>query len=151
MPWSRAERIAMRLLKNSLAIMLLLTGCSFRSAPCNDASFATFWASFQSATVTGDVDEVQQYVRFPLFTRGPSDGDPFVPHQAEFFALLWSRLLEQDPGLRMEPETTRAFIARHAEAPAGAVDAGGENARVADLVFSCRAGTWQLTMAYTSE
>lgn len=141
----------MRHYSRPLMLALLALGCASPPPPCDAASFGTFWSAFQSAAMQGTVSAVQQSVRFPLSTRGQMDGDPILQHAAESFPPLWEQLLEQDAGLRMEPETLREFIARHASPPADAFDSLGREARVADLVFTCNAGRWQLTTAYTSK
>jgi len=134
-----------------LFIAALALACASPRSPCDAASFAEFWSAFQSATSDGDVTAVERFVRFPLATRGPMDGDPVVQHEQGTFPPLWSQLLEQDPGPRLEPETLRDYINRQDSAPSDAVEDSGSAARVADLVFACRAGTWQLTMAFTAD
>lgn len=140
-----------RWLSGPLMLASFALGCAPSPPACDSASFAAFWSEFQQAGREGDVAAIQRRVRFPFETRGPMDGDPVLKHTADAFPALWAQLLEQDPGLQLEPETLRAYIARHDTAPADALMDNDPQARVADLVFSCDAGTWRLTMAYTTE
>lgn len=131
--------------------LLLLTGCTSRVGACDERSLADFWNEFRDAALSSDIRKLQSLASFPLATRGTSDGDPLVQHSAEEFAALWAQLIEQDPGLELSGETLRDYIARHERVPDDALDVASASARIADLEFSCSAGVWRLTMAYTGE
>jgi hypothetical protein len=113
--------------------------------------FLTFWTNFRGAVLSGDQGAVAALVKFPFETRGQLDDAPVLTHDRDAFPGVLEKLLSQDPGLTPEPSTMRQLIEANETAPAGALDAGGQSARVGVFVFVLEDGHWRLTRGYLDE
>ncbi len=120
-------------------------------ATCDTTSFTAFWQGFRAAVQSKEITAVRALVSDTFAVRGTLDSDAWVRVGENEFARQWSALLAQDPGLRIEPETLRDYVARADILPAQAVDPSQTTARIADLVFQCADGRWRLSRAYASE
>ena len=127
--------------KGLLLLMVLLAACDRQvtSAPTGPAKPAAtqsqtapeaatqspqqFWSEFRVAALAGDSAGLKTIARFPFVTRGTTDDDPAVSHDAAAFAELLPKILAEDTGLSKDGETVREFVERHAELPA--IPAGG--------------------------
>jgi len=137
-----------------LWLVVALSAACGQQAPRQEASqagFQAFWSDFRSAVLGGDRAKTLAMTAFPFKTRGPSDADPIISHDAASFSGLLDTLLTQDPGLKPEPETMRAFIERTPTVPTTTMGDGGQSARVGAFVFQWTSGRWKFTMAYTED
>jgi hypothetical protein len=109
-----------------------------------------FWGDFRAAVLANDAQKVAALTRFPFKTRGTLDADPVETHDRAWFLDALDRLLAQDPGLSMQPDTMRALIER--TRALSAESAGGRSAaRLGDFVFEKTGEKWLFTLAYTAE
>lgn len=153
----------------ALACVLALSACSRESRASNqpgarssrtpeaaggtasadrELEFSTFWNEFRAALLAGDETRLKSLTRFPLATRGPLDSDPVVAITSAGFPALLDRALAQDPGMREETDTLRAYVERTQTPPAKALGTSGATARVASFAFERVDGRWRLTMIY---
>ena len=110
------------------------------------ADFGSFWTMFRRAALENDITTLVTMTRFPLESRGPTDSDPVVRITREEFPQRFRSLLEQDSGMRAEPETLRECIERMVT-----VNVITGSARVADLAFEQVEGRWWLVRVYRSK
>jgi len=163
--------------KGLLLLMLLLAACdeqaiSTRTQPTQANPSATqpappavlesaqqFWSRFRAAALAGNTATLQQIARIPFTTRGISDDDPTVAHDAAAFAALVPRILAQDTGFNAEPETVLQYIERHSELPTIATGGGQSEPVPADaaefragpLTFARIEQRWYWQSAYLDE
>lgn len=127
------------------------------SPPANESArqeaqaFAAFWPDFRQALLAQDVDRVTAATRFPLEIRGERDSDPARRRDRGQLGDVLRQALDQDSGMRAEPESVRQFLQRTPEPAAGSVEADGSAARVGDFVFERVEGHWQLVRVYLRE
>ena len=131
----------------------------------NCTDIKVFWTNFRNAVLSANYNEIKQFVKFPLKTRGPMDSDPIIEVNEENFEKTFKSFLQQYDGMR-ENETEYDWIKNH-EMPKmlGGSDydnAGNyidlvylENdnmARFADMIIEKDSdGYWHLTLIYYSE
>lgn len=115
-----------------------------------------FWSEFRRAVRADDRAKLLALVRFPFTTRGQLDDDPIVPYDQSRFWDVYARLLSQDTGLAMEPETVRQYIEEQEQPPPYALGGGqtepvGEDAvefYAGPLTFQKIEGRWYWVSAY---
>jgi hypothetical protein len=112
--------------------------------------FQEFWQEFRAAVISDDVAKVASLTHFPFQTRGTLDEAPMLQHDRNWFMKMFPKMLQADPGLRMEPDTTRALIIRTDQITEKHAN-GKDSWRVGDLVFKRLKGQWLFTMAYWEE
>ena len=136
-----------------LLLTLMLPACLAQPPARKNAGedFQGFWSGFRAAALAGDQQKVAAMTQFPFKTRGVMDSDPVVSHDRAGFLKLWDKLLEQDPGLKPEPETMRQFIQRKTQIVAADLGRTGSTARIASFVFQKVNDRWLFTMAYVEE
>lgn len=108
-----------------------------------------FWSAFRAAVANKDNSAIASLSEFPFKTRGTLDSAPVVVHDRSSFLKVVDRMLDQDPGLKAEPETMRDLIKRTARIQPSS--AGGSSARLGSFVFQTSQGRWRFTMAYIDE
>jgi hypothetical protein len=118
-----------------------------------------FWSKFRAAALAEDHAALASMARVPFMTRGETDDDPTVTHEAAELTQLLPGILAQDTGLAAEPEPVRAYLERHAEVPQVALG-GGQFAPVSDdatrfsagpLGFEKIDGRWYWVSAYLAQ
>ena len=163
--------------KGLLPLMLLLVACDRKVTPAPAApetsaapqqqtaaeeaaqSAQQFWAKYRAAVLAGDGAALQEIVRFPFVTRGATDDDPSIPHDAAAFAGLLPKILAQDTGLTKDGETVRDYIERHPELPPISTGGGQSVPVEADAVqfvagplsFEKIGNRWYWVSAYLEE
>jgi hypothetical protein len=141
--------VTLRILSVAAVSLALLAPTSCAQSEGKRAAgddFQKYWSDFRAAAVSKDVDKVAALTRFPFKTKGILDSDPQKTYDAAGFRKLFPKLLEQDTGLRPEPEPMLRYIER-TTAPA----AKGDSARVGQFVFEKAQGKWQFALAYVEE
>jgi hypothetical protein len=163
--------------KGLLLLMLTLVSCDRQVAPVPAAaeklaatqtqpapaqatqSPQQFWSTFRAAVLAGDRPALQEIARFPFVTRGASDDDPTVPHDAATFDALLPQILAQDTGMTKEGETVRDYIERHPDLPpiaagggkSAPVEAGAAQFVAGPLTFEKVGKRWYWVSAYLEE
>jgi hypothetical protein len=127
-------------------VLVAIAAVRCASAEQPAADFPGFWTQFRRAVLADDMPRVMSMARLPVEVRGPMDGDPVEHLGKEQFPAAFHRLLEQDAGMRPEPETLRAYVQRRA-----AERAAAGTARVANLAFEQVDGRWWLVRMYRAE
>jgi hypothetical protein len=133
-------------------MVVAVAACSQQASSESTAtSFRSFWIQFRTAALSGDSGKVAALTYFPFETRGTLDDSPVQKVGRVEFDRLLGRLLEQDPGLRPEPETMRALLERTTAVEDREVVEGGKTARLGTFVFRRVDGAWRFTRAYVEE
>lgn len=115
------------------------------------AAFQEFWRQFRRAALAGDKEELATLTRFPFRTRGTLDTDSTVAYDRPAFLVVVDRLLEQDSGMRPEPETMRDLINRTDSVTTRFLGDGGPTARIGAFVFERGPDGWRFARAYIDE
>jgi len=66
---------------------------------CNNRSFNEFWVKFRKAIINKDYTFLESHTIFPINTRGPWEGDPFVKFQKKSFEEVFNFFIEQGAGM----------------------------------------------------
>jgi len=114
-------------------------------------TFQDFWLEFRRAVLVGDKEHVAALTRFPFHIRGPLDTDSVVAYDRQAFLGIVDRLLEQDPGLRPEPERMRDLIDRTDSVTSRHLGDGGRTARIGVFVFERGPDGWRFSRAYVDQ
>jgi hypothetical protein len=143
----------MRALTISLLLLLALpatTTCS-QSSTSRPASqtLDEFWSAFRAAVAAKDNTAIASLSEFPFKTRGPLDSAPIVAHDRSSFLRMVDRMLDQDSGLKPEPDRMRELIKRTSSIQRSSP--GGSSARLGAFVFQTAQGRWRFAMAYVDE
>ncbi|MBP5654382.1 MAG: hypothetical protein J6X33_02590 [Clostridiales bacterium] len=130
----------------------------------NYSDLKEFWTNFRAAVLSGDYNEIKQFVKFPLQEPGPYDSDPVKKIKEEDFEEVFKDFLKQyDNG-----ETTIFDWIKDHEMPEmlGGADydnngsgrytdiarVEGDWARFSDMVMEKdESGYWKVTTIYVSE
>lgn len=138
-----------------LFAVLLLVSCTEAPVPPKPATpleqFQAYWTEFRAAALRNDGDKLASMTAFPFRTRGADDDSPTATHDRASFLLILDRLLDQDAGMRAEPETMRQFIDRNPTVMERNLGSGGNSARVGTFEFAQSDGKWQFTRAFLEE
>lgn len=134
----------------------------------NYSDIKSFWTNFRNSVLSGNYNEIKQFVKFPLQTRGPVDSDPIINVNEENFEKTFKSFLQKYDGVgdNITESTEYNWIKNH-QMPnmLGGSDydnAGNyidlvriENdnwARFSDMVMEKDdSGYWKLTFIYYSE
>jgi hypothetical protein len=109
-----------------------------------------FWSAFRGAVLTGDKNATASLAEFPFKTRGTLDNDPVMTIDKDSFIEMLDRILDQDPGLRQEPETMRELIRRTAAVPQESIE-NETMFRIGLFLFKKIRGKWRFVQAYIEE
>ena len=131
-----------------IAILPVSVMCRQNMPGRDSQTIEEFWGAFRKAVASKDHNALATLCEFPFKTRGPLDRDPVVDRDRAAFLGMIDRLLNQDPGLRPEPETMRDLIGRTAVLRPSS---DGSSARLGAFVFGRIQGRWRFTMAYLDE
>lgn len=131
-----------------LLIVPSIVSCARQNSKNNQQqSFQEFWSDFRSAVLADDKNKILSMTKFPFKTRGVSDDDPVVSHDKASFIRILPRLLDQDTGISVEPETMRDLIKRTIKVPKDKVNNDAWH-RIGDICFENEKGIWSFTFAY---
>lgn len=136
------------------ALLIILLICGGTAHAAEQTSIERYWSEFRQAVLEHKTEKVAAMTRFPLWVRGPGDGDPVTYYKNKDFSPILERLLRQKVlslnGGRVVSKTMLQVIREKTEITQK--DHLTENViSVEQFQFERINGRWLFTRAYLEE
>jgi hypothetical protein len=126
-------------------------GAVCRAARANSKGLQSFWNQFRHAALTGDYDQIAATVRFPLTVADLVDESSQRHVGRASFDKTFQRFLASDAGTDVTETSMHDFIARTPCLADEELNAAGDSAQVARMVFVHSGSRWLLSEIFLSD